>query len=116
MSEPICSQGHVIDNGRSLCQRCNSPAIGTVDAAPIPVPEAVEENTVKAPEELTKRELFAELAKLGIEFKESESKAELIEKLKNAAEESAEDVADEDSDEDSEEESTEESEDEEELG
>ena len=27
MTEKICSQGHVIDTGKELCSRCNSPAV-----------------------------------------------------------------------------------------
>lgn len=98
----------MIDNGRLDCSRCGGVAIGTADVAPVLNEEvsAPAEDT-RDLESLTKKEVEAELTKLGVEFKTSESKAELFEKLKEAVEASAVDV------EDAEEENEEESEDDE---
>jgi len=113
MTELICNQGHVLDPGHSTCSRCGGFPIGQAEVAPV-----INEAVVDAPkdlETLTKKEIEAELTALGIEFKSSESKAELLEKLKEGVVADAEEAEDEDSEEDvEEEESDEDSEEEEE--
>lgn len=102
MTELICNQGHVIDPGRPSCTRCGGFPIGTADVAPV-INEASAEEAPRDLETLTAKELKAELSALGVEFKNSDSKAELLEKLKSAVEDTAEDVDDEGSDDSSDE-------------
>lgn len=109
MTELICNQGHVLDPGHPTCSRCGGLPIGTAEVAPV-INEAPVADAPRDLDTLTKKEIEAELTVLGVEFKSSESKAELVKKLKEAVEADAEEVdesedeaegEDEESDEDS---------------
>lgn len=100
MPEQICALGHVIDNGRSVCSRCNSPAIGTVEVSSVvgETTATAETTTIESEntstedssvtlenfEELTVEELKSELITREIEFDNEDHKADLQKKLKKA--------------------------------
>lgn len=94
MTESICNQGHVIDPGLLNCSRCGGSAIGTAEVAPVinEAPVAEDAATVDL-ETLTKKEIEVALEKLGVDFKTSESKADLLEKLQEAVAADAEEEA-----------------------
>lgn len=89
--EKNCLEGHVFVGEK--CDRCGRGAVG----AEAPVETPVEEKAID-PSELTTKELRAELDKLGVAFKASDSKAVLIKKLKEASAEDSEDEESEDDD------------------
>lgn len=77
MTEDICSQGHVIDNGATKCARCNSPKIGEAAVAPV-IEEVVApvEAEVEVPEEVPEEKVVEEVVE---ETEEAEEEAVLDE-------------------------------------
>lgn len=74
MTEKICSQGHVIDDGKEICSRCggSEPVVAT-DA---PVEETVAEEVESSTEEAIEVEVPAEESEESVEETPAEESTE----------------------------------------